>query len=846
MMTAPPPRPSRLRFAATAVAISLLLIASYVWLNRESDRSEDLRDAAAASFERRFLAANLMETMADAETAQRGFLLTGNRRYLAPYAPAKTSFTNDAGTILERSPSPALRYGWARFQRIGEAKFAEMNRTILRMEAGRTDEALALVEEDFGRQAMTAMRGIASDLIAEEERILKIRRDAFTEQRSRLRVIVQVFIAVAILLLLASLWLLYRSRVQRHAALVEALGLAERHRAILDSTSDALIILNPSGSIEALNASAARLLDYRPQDLIRRDLGKVLDEGETRSLPFLQRMGVKDGRLEKPLLVDRTARRSDGSPVPVDVALGVMDLPDGLHLVLSLRDVTERRKAEQAKDEFIATVSHELRTPLTSIVGSLGLLAAHDAVRNPESSRQLIAIAHSNAKRLIRLINDILDIDRIEQGYLAMAHEPVDVSEVAREAALGIQPLAELEEVVVETHDLADTAIVMGDAGRLGQVVTNLLSNAVRAAPKGSTVAVAIAVERTDREIRLTVEDRGRGIPHYLRPRLFGRFERGEGEDGGVGAGLGLAISREIVKRHDGHIGFEDRRGGGTRFEVILPARDADDHRAGPRRRVLLVTADDTLIGSVRDLSHSMAFELDRADGLEAAIDRINSGRFDAAIVGLAAGYNAKGSGPDERLDGFAIADAIHRRAETRGLPVIFVAAAPASGAIPNVAFDIVDWVAPSIEVERLREALVDALALERRPSQAAVKPAERPLVLHLDDDADLRELVARSVQQDVRIAAVASLSEARSLLQKETPRAAILDLHLEHGSGLDLLPDLVDAEGAAIPTIVYSAYEAGPDAIQGIDTVLVKAQDTLPDLTRTLRSVLERRGGAR
>lgn len=373
-------------------------------------------------------------------------------------------------------------------------------------------------------------------------------------------------IAIGGILLLAVALSVWRQSVARYDARLAAYSIAERNRSILDSTIDAIAILSPSGTIETINAAASTLFGYRPEELARRDVS-VLIKLRDRSVTFHERIGLIDGKLANPYLPDRRIIHRDGQEIPVDIALGVMRLPDGDHVVASVRDISQRKLIDRMKDELMSTVSHELRTTLTSVVGALGLLRAGSAGEISAGAQRLVEIAESNSRRLIRLINDILDIDRIESGRLSLDRAPLDLRDVVRHAREGSEGLAASAGIGLAC-DVPNSAItVAGDADRLAQVIANLTSNAIRVSPPGGVVRIGLS--HADGKAQVTVDDDGPGVPAEFRDRIFGRFERAEGEQS-PGTGLGLAISREIVRRHDGAIRFEDRPGGGTRFAFVL------------------------------------------------------------------------------------------------------------------------------------------------------------------------------------------------------------------------------------------------------------------------------------
>ena len=236
-----------------------------------------------------------------------------------------------------------------------------------------------------------------------------------------------------------------------------------------------------------------------------------------------------------------------------------------------LHDVTERRELERMKTEFVSTVSHELRTPLTSIRGSLGLLEAGAVGPVGEKPRELVRIARSNADRLIRLINDVLDLEKMEARRLEFVMVEVPVAELVRLAVEGVHGLAAQYEVDVVSH-LDDDGVVWGDRDRLLQVLTNFLSNALKFSPAGATVTIR-ASPHCAGVVRFTVEDVGPGIPEDKLSLLFQKFQQLDATDSRRrgGTGLGLAITKAIVEQHGGCVGVESLPGIRTVFWCEIP-----------------------------------------------------------------------------------------------------------------------------------------------------------------------------------------------------------------------------------------------------------------------------------
>jgi PAS domain S-box-containing protein len=239
------------------------------------------------------------------------------------------------------------------------------------------------------------------------------------------------------------------------------------------------------------------------------------------------------------------------------------------------RDVTERQLNVQVRDEFISTVSHELRTPLTSIAGSLGLLVSDAAGPLPDQARHLLKIAHGSCERLMRLTNDILDIQHIEREALDDDSDPVDVAAILEKAIEANSGFAATFGTPLRLVKTGAPASVRANPDRLIQVVTNLLSNAVKFSPDGEPVTITLDADAS--EVKISVRDHGPGIPDSARDRIFERFFQVDASDSRQkgGTGLGLAIVKQIVEHLGGSVDFGDGPGGGTIFEVILPQAEA-------------------------------------------------------------------------------------------------------------------------------------------------------------------------------------------------------------------------------------------------------------------------------
>ncbi|MEO8756110.1 MAG: ATP-binding protein, partial [Casimicrobiaceae bacterium] len=266
--------------------------------------------------------------------------------------------------------------------------------------------------------------------------------------------------------------------------------------------------------------------------------------------------------------------RRDGIELVCEWTVTPLVSPDGsiISIIAQGRDITQQLEADRLKQEFTSTLSHELRTPLTSIIGSLQLVNAGVlGDLNPDQA-ELTEVAERNGQRLLDLINDILDIEKIDSGKLTLFSEPMSLDHLLSESIKLNQGFADRYGVTLSAAGLGSGIRVNADEKRLLQVMTNLISNSAKFSPKGATVDVELR-QANPRVVVVSVSDRGSGIPEAFRNRIFGRFAQADSADTRAkgGTGLGLAICKRLIELMDGTIGFSDREGGGTSFWFELP-----------------------------------------------------------------------------------------------------------------------------------------------------------------------------------------------------------------------------------------------------------------------------------
>ena len=334
----------------------------------------------------------------------------------------------------------------------------------------------------------------------------------------------------------------------------------------------AVLELDPDGRVTQANNGAELLFGYAAAELIGNKVQERLVLPELRGEFERQWSQLIETRQPVAGLMIRSPRR-DGAQVVCEWTVTPLVNAEGtlLSVIAQGQDVTRELEAERMKKEFTSTLSHELRTPLTSIIGSLQLINSGVLGDVSGDVSELTQVAERNGSRLLDLINDLLDIEKIESGKLTLVPEVFKLGELVRDAIVLNKGFAERFKVRFEFAGAPQDRTVHADRKRLLQVMTNLLSNAAKFSPEGGVVEVTM--EEVGPHVRVAVHDRGPGIPEAFRGRIFGRFAQADSTTARQkgGTGLGLSISKRLVEMMQGRIGFESRAGGGTSFWFELP-----------------------------------------------------------------------------------------------------------------------------------------------------------------------------------------------------------------------------------------------------------------------------------
>ncbi|TGO05410.1 two-component hybrid sensor and regulator [Serinibacter arcticus] len=344
----------------------------------------------------------------------------------------------------------------------------------------------------------------------------------------------------------------------------------------LTSVGEGIYGVDREGVITFVNPAGARSLGLRPENLVGLHAHDQLHAVQDDGTPFPYAGCYIHEAIDQGVTVNSEEdlyRRADGALIPVEVtASPVVDDGRVTGAVVVFRDVTQRREIDRMKSEFISVISHELRTPLTSIKGAIGLVAGGATGDIAPEARRLLGIAGDSVDRLTRLINDILEVERLGSGADPLELIDVPLEKVVRSAVEQTEALATQADITIEVEDVP--GIVTADVDRIVQTLVNLIGNAVKFTERGGRVTVG--ARPTGVFLEVAVRDTGRGIPLDRLESIFGRFEQVDSSDAREkgGTGLGLAISRNIVSRHGGRIWAESTPGVGSTFLFTLPSAE--------------------------------------------------------------------------------------------------------------------------------------------------------------------------------------------------------------------------------------------------------------------------------
>jgi signal transduction histidine kinase/NO-binding membrane sensor protein with MHYT domain/DNA-binding response OmpR family regulator len=602
--------------------------------------------------------------------------------------------------------------------------------------------------------------------------------------------------------------------------------------AMLDNLEDGIIACNAEGRITVLNHTIQK---YINTDKTNKNINNILDYfslftmGNTPIAPddFPLKRALNGERLRDVELLLHI-KKNGVRNVVIDGQKIINSEGRNLGAVIVIHDVTDLKQTEKLKNEFVSIVSHELRTPLTSIRGSLGLLVSGVLGKFPEKVMKLLEIANHNCERLLLLINDILDIEKIEAGKMDFELKVTNLNKLVNESIDVNKMYADKFKVKIELVPPDNDYLVTVDPDRLMQVLANLVSNACKFSHENEKITIKI--KQFDSLVRVSVANKGKGISPEFQSRIFQKFSQGDSSTtrGKGGTGLGLNISKMIIEKLGGTLHFESKPDELTTFYFDLPLAEQsplttqEENQiiiSEAKKRLLICDDDEDQSNYIKLLLESAGFIAETTSSAAEARKLLEHQQYHALLLDLIL--------PDQ--DGISFIRELRTHKNTVNLPIIVLSVIAQTGKeLSNGdAVSIIDWLDKPIDFNKL---LLSINKVQKRDFQ------NKPRILHIEDNKDTQEIVETLLEKHANISTANNLHEAKEMLEKDKYNLVILDLLLPDGNGAEILP-LISKYHA--PVVVFSDTKLNEDFSKFVSQALLKSSSSNEILLNTIKNLL-------
>jgi PAS domain S-box-containing protein len=635
-----------------------------------------------------------------------------------------------------------------------------------------------------------------------------------------------------------------------------------RFRDLLEAAPYAIFEVDRDGTIVLLNAAAEAMFGYQREELLGQ-LIEILVPESLRHRHNDHRDRYAEHATTRPMGIglELFARRKNGAEFPVEISLSPIRSADGSRVMAIVRDITDRKQAQaridavhqqfaaelaatnqrlevqnreldranRLKSEFLASMSHELRTPLHTIIGFSDLLAEELKGALNADQKRFVTHIQRDSRHLLELINDVLDLSKIEAGRLELHSELFRPADAITQTIAGVRPLANNKAISI-VEDADRSVQITADPVRFKEIISNLVTNAIKFTPEGGR----ITVECHDRSqyAMFAVTDTGIGIPASEQQAIFDKFYQLGSTTRGVreGTGLGLAITKSLVEMHGGTISVESTPGEGSRFEFLLPhagpqAAPGERHSAADSHPILFLAGDCESHDRIGSFLEDRGYHLLRASVLSQALQLAREARPAAILLDL----NSLG------VDACNVFQELRTDASTEAIPILVLA--PSEGESTAVSLGASAVVRKPIDPESLLQVL---------DKHVRRLPGEPSRILVVEDDAEARELLEEVLRSAGLLPVIASSGkQALELLARSPVSAAVIDLIMPEMNGFELILRIrLDPRFSRLPLVVLTGRELDSADVEILsrqtNAVFLKATPWKQEFLAKLDSILQ------
>ncbi len=560
-------------------------------------------------------------------------------------------------------------------------------------------------------------------------------------------------------------------------------------RTILEHLAESVIVTDEFGVIKFVNKKTQDIFGYELSEYPNKHIKH-----------FIRDIDMEE--IKESTNYEFEITNKNKNPLYLELEFSTISFKSETSLVFIMSNITKEKELDSLKNQFVSMISHELRTPLTSIRGALGLVSSGVLGNLPDKVKELVNIAGNNSVRLVNLINDILDLEKIKAGKMDFNFDEYEIMPLVEETIDFNKEYGKQYNVEYVIVKRLDNALVNLDKDRFIQVLTNLLSNAAKFSTPNRTVD--ISVEKVNHSIRLSVTNKGVGIPKESYAKIFESFSQVDSADnrGKGGTGLGLSISRSIIQKMGGNIAFTSSLNDKTTFYFELP----EIYQKGNRECVLICEDELTTAFCIKKMFEKIGYQADVALSAKEVLELLTLKDYKLMTLDIIL--------PDK--NGLELLDEIRLKEKTKDLPVIVISVCKQDCAKISARHDIVAWLEKSFDSKELEDTINKIMIKKHK---------NRVNILHVEHNDDILEVMSSTMKEVANVIKVKNLTDAEKIISEIVFDIIIFDYRFPNGTCEKLVTNIKNTPNNKTNLVVFSAYEISPSLSEQVDLVICKTK---------------------